>query len=70
MSNQWEKVYSTTMLHKAEIVRAVLEDHEIKTAEMNKKDSMHLHLTVGEIEIFVNPNDVIRATHLITKHDL
>jgi hypothetical protein len=51
-------------------VRAVLEDHYIATTEMNKMDSMHIHLTVGEIEIFCDPDDVIKATHLITKHDL
>jgi len=70
MSKHWVKIYSTTQLHKAEIVRAVLEDHDIATTEMNKMDSMHPHLTVGEIEIFSAPDDVIKATHLITKHDL
>ncbi|MFT6165441.1 MAG: hypothetical protein ACJAV5_000310 [Vicingaceae bacterium] len=70
MSVNWVKIYTTTQLHKAEIVRAVLEDHDIQTTEMNKMDSMHTHLTVGEIEIFVDPEKAIRATHLITKHDL
>ncbi len=70
MSQNWIKIYSTSQLHKAEIVRAVLKDHDISTTEMNKMDSMHIHLTVGEIEIFVDQENVIRATHLITKHDL
>jgi hypothetical protein len=70
MSKHWVKIYSTTQLHKAEIVRAVLEDHDIATTEMNKMDSMHIHLTVGEIEVFSDPDDAIKATHLITKHDL
>jgi len=70
MSVNWIKIYSTSQLHKAEIVRAVLEDHDIPTTEMNKMDSMHIHLTVGEIEIFVAQENVIRASHLITKHDL
>lgn len=70
MPQNWIKIYSTSQLHKAEIVRAVLEDHDIPTTEMNKMDSMHIHLTIGEIEIFVDQENVIRATHLITKHDL
>ena len=70
MSVNWVKIYSTTQLHKAEIVRAVLEDHDIHTTEMNKMDSMHTHLSVGKIEVFVNQDNAIRATHLITKHDL
>tara|TARA_B110000046_G_scaffold25332_3_gene24860 strand:+ start:51673 stop:51885 length:213 start_codon:yes stop_codon:yes gene_type:complete len=70
MSVNWVKIYSTTQLHKAEIVRAVLEVHEIQTTEMNKMDSMHTHLFLGEIEVFVNQDNAICATHLITKHDL
>ena len=70
MSANWVKIYSTTQLHQAEIVKAVLEDHDIQTTEMNKMDSMHVHLFVGEIELFVEKDKVIRANHLITKHDL
>jgi hypothetical protein len=70
MSGNWVKIYTTTQLHRAEIVKAVLEDHDIATSAMNKMDSMHTHLTVGEIEIFVDSKKAIRATHLITKHDL
>jgi hypothetical protein len=70
MPVNWVKIYSTSQLHKAEIVKAVLEDHDISTNQMNKMDSMHTHLTVGEIEVFVNSEKAIRATHLITKYDL
>jgi len=70
MSANWVKIYSTTQLHKAQIVKAVLEDHDIQTTEINKMDSMHVHLFVGEIELFVEKNKTIRANHLITKHNL
>ncbi len=70
MTNNWVKIYSSTKLHVAEIVRAVLDDHGIKTAELNKTDSMHTHLINGEIEIYVDPNDAIKAKHLISKHEL
>lgn len=70
MAVNWVKIYSSTQLHKTEIVKAVLEDHDIPSTEMNKMDSMHTHLTVGDIELFVESNHVIRANHLITKYEL
>ena len=70
MSANWVKIYSTTQLHKAEIAKAVLEDHDIQTTQMNKMDSMHIHLYVGEIEVYAEQDNAMRATHLITKHEL
>jgi len=70
MTNNWIKIYTSSHLHKAEIVRAVIEDHGIKTAEINKTDSMHTHLTNGGIEIYVSPDDALRAKQLIEKHEL
>lgn len=70
MSNDWVKVYSTSLLHKAEIVKAVLEDFDIKVFQINKTDSMHTHLTNGEIELYVEPKETIEAKHIIEKNDL
>lgn len=70
MSNNWVKIYASSKLHIAEIVRAVLSDHDIETAEINKTDSMHTHLMNGAIEIYVNPNDALRAKQLISKYEL
>ena len=70
MPNNWVKIYSSSKLHVAELVRAVLDDHGIKTAEINKTDSMHTHLTNGAIEIYVDPDDAMKAKHLISKHEL
>jgi len=70
MPSDWIKIYSTSQMHSAEIVVAFLEDNMIKTFKINKKDSMHIHLTNGEIELYVDPKDVIKANHLISKHKL
>ena len=70
MSKDWVKVYSTTQLHKAEIVKAVLEDYDIKVFQINKMDSMHTHLTNGEIELYVEPKEALKAKHIIEKNDL
>ena len=70
MSNDWVKIYSTMKLHEAEIVAAFLEDNFIKCFKINKTDSMHISLTNGEIELFVEPENAIKATHYISKNNL
>ena len=67
---EWIVVYKCAILNKAEIVKAVLVDHDIDAVIVNKTDSMHTHLTNGEIEVHVNSTDVINAKHLISKHEL
>lgn len=62
MDNNWRKVYSTGTLYKAEIVKDVLEENDIQAVLLNKQDSFY-HF--GDIEIYVQPDDVIRAKFLI-----
>ena len=70
MSINWVKFYSTTKFHEVEIVKAVLEEFDIKVFQINKKDSMHTHLTNGEIELYVEADDVIKAKHIVKKNNL
>ncbi len=63
----WRKVYSSSFEHKAEIVQAVLKDNGITSVIMNKKDSAYL---VGEIELYVHADDVLRANQVINKEAL
>jgi len=67
MEKKWTKIYSTNQLHLAEITKAVLEDHEIVTFMLNKKDSMYLF---GEIELYTLQRDVLRAINIIKKNEL
>ena len=69
MSSDWVKVYSTEMLFRAEMIKSMLEEEQIKTFLINKKDSMHTHLTIGEVELFVDDEHVLKAKHLITKFE-
>lgn len=70
MSQDWVKIYGTQAIHLIEIVRGLLEDQSIKTFVINKTDSMHTHLSHGEIELYVRPSEVMRAKHLINKNSL
>ena len=67
MEKDWVKIYSSTMVNDIEIVKAVLADNAINAIVINKKDSSYLF---GEIEVYVNNNDVLRAKQIIIKNKL
>jgi len=70
MSHNWVKIYGTQAIHLIEIVKDLLESESIKTFVINKTDSMHIHLSNGEIEVYVQPDAVIKAKRLIEKNQL
>ncbi len=71
MTEDWVKVYETEVAYKAELLKAALEDQEkIKCFVLNKSDSMHTHLSNGEIEVYVAKENVINAKYFISKNEL
>lgn len=67
MEESWQIIYSSTFLHKVEIVKAVLDDFEIESVVVNKKDSLYLF---GEIELFVHADNVLKARLIINREEL
>lgn len=67
MDGNWQKIYSNTYEYKVGIVHAVLRDKGITCVVMNKKDSAYL---VGEIELYVQADDVLEAKQIIKKESL
>ncbi len=67
MDSNWRKVYSNNYQHKVEIVQAVLEEEGIASVIMNKKDSAYLF---GEIELYVQADNVIKSKQIINKESL
>ncbi len=59
----WIKVYSTDQPHRAEIVKAVLSEHQMNPVLINKKDSSYHNF--GEIEIHVTSKYTLRARQII-----
>ncbi len=59
----WVKIFQTTELHKIELHKAMLEEHEITSVIFNKIDSSYL--SFGEMELYVQQEDAIKALHLI-----
>lgn len=65
--NDWQMVFSTDQAYQAYIIKDVLKDHEIEAVVIDKQDSFYV--TVGDIEVYVEPDNVIKAKHLIKKAD-
>ena len=63
---QWQKIFSDELLYRAEIVKAVLEDHGIEVILLNKKDTSY-HW--GTHELMVPPDYVLKAIKII-KEDI
>jgi hypothetical protein len=62
MNSNWQKVYTTNMMYRAEIVKAVLEDHELNPVLIDKQDTAY-HF--GQIEIYVATEEVMYAMKII-----
>lgn len=67
MKDNWQKIYSNNLEHKVEIVQAVLKDAGIESVIMNKKDSAYLF---GELELYVQADEVMKARQIINKESL
>jgi len=64
----WKMIYSSTLPHKINIVKAVLEDNQINSVELNRKDSSYIF--IGDIDLYVHKNDAVLAEFLIKSNDL
>lgn len=62
----WQAVFKDDREHRAEIVKAVLDDMEMNPVVVNKKVSQY---GFGNFEIFVAPEHVMRAIKTI-KEDI
>ncbi|MBC7922902.1 MAG: DUF2007 domain-containing protein [Ferruginibacter sp.] len=58
----WQKVFAAPQSYRAEMVRAILEEHGLSPLVVNKQDSNY-HF--GEHEVYVLPHDVLRALTII-----
>ena len=58
----WQRVYSHSNLFRAEMVRAILEAHELSPILIDKKDATY-HF--GHYEVYVLPEQVLKAIKII-----
>ncbi|MBV6645980.1 MAG: DUF2007 domain-containing protein [Cyclobacteriaceae bacterium] len=58
----WQKVYEDNTSYRVEIVKAILEDHQLKPVIVNKKDAAY---QFGTFEVHVASDQVLRALKII-----
>ncbi len=66
MEKGWVKIYQSVEIHKVELIKGLLLENDIQSVSINKKDSSYL--SFGEIELYVNPADVLKAMRLIKEY--
>jgi len=64
---QWEMVFCTTALYQIDIMKALLEEENIISIAINKKDSSYL--AFGEAELYVKREDALRAKQIAVKFE-
>lgn len=62
MESEWAKVYESAEDVKIEIARIILEENDISSVVINKKDSSY---RFGEIELYVHRDNIIKAKLLL-----
>jgi hypothetical protein len=67
-NEDWVLVYTSDQPHKVEIVKAFLEDNQISTVDVNKRDSSYIF--IGDIELYARKEDAVLAAFLIKEHQL
>ncbi len=67
MEQGWARVYSTDKPWQVEIVVSLLEEAEIPTFKVDKKDSSYIF---GEIDVLVPEERADEALLILTSHDL
>lgn len=67
MEKNWVLLYSSGEPHKIEFIKGLLSENNIRSIDINKKDSSYL---LGEIELYVNRNEVLKAKYIIDKNKL
>ena len=64
---RWEQIYNSDQEYKILIATEILAEQEIVSHYLNKKDSSYMF---GFFELYVRPDDVLRAKHLLEKAKL
>lgn len=62
MEKNWISIFSTDQPYLADIARLVLDENNISSIIMNKKDSFY---KIGEVDLYVNRDQALRAKNLI-----
>lgn len=65
---EWINVFDTSHLHRAALVKGILNEHGIEAVVLNKKDSSYVML--GKISIYVRLEDSFNALNILEEQSL
>lgn len=65
MEKDWVNIFTTNQAYLAQIIKDVLADNDMQAVIINKQDSAYV--TIGDIDIYVKAENVIKAKFLINK---
>tara|TARA_B100001029_G_C14870689_1_gene344388 strand:+ start:108 stop:332 length:225 start_codon:yes stop_codon:yes gene_type:complete len=68
MQNNWIKIYSDNNPIKVEIIKQMLEEHEIKSVILNTQDSAHSMSFGGQIDLYVIKEQKKEAIKYLKEH--
>ena len=65
--SDWQLVYSSPQPHLIEIAKNLLAENNIENFLVDKRDSS---FTMGELELYVKPTNVMRAKFILEKNNI
>ena len=65
MEKDWEKIFSSPLQLKVEMMKSLLAQSEIESIIINRQDSFYKSL--GEIELYVKRENILKAIQIINK---
>ncbi len=66
MEKDWVLAYQTGHDYKAAMLKEIFADHNIESVIINKKDSSY---KFGDIEVYVNRKNILKAKMLVEKFE-
>lgn len=67
MEQGWIKIYTSHDFFKSEIVRQVLTDNQLDVILMDKQGFPY---RIGEVEVYIHPDNFNQAIEIIVKNEL
>ena len=61
--DNWILIYESSFIHEIQIIKAVLDNHDIKNVIVNKTDS--IYPMNGSVELYVMQEDALKSRHFI-----
>lgn len=61
MTETWESIYTSPLPHRAELAKAILQEHDIPAVVINKQSSSYPTIGWGKSEVHVLAKDAVLA---------